>query len=57
VVIRILSFAYRDTVEQDVFFTVGSRLNLFEGIVSRVQPILSRCRASTKKWRCWTEKP
>jgi ERCC4-related helicase len=41
-VIRILSFAYRDTVEQDVFFTVGSRINLFQGIVGRLQPILSR---------------
>src|SRR5258708_10608614 len=41
-VIRILSFAYKDTVEQDVFFTVGSRINLFQGIVGRLQPILSR---------------
>ncbi len=41
-VIRVLSFAYRDTVEQDVFFTVGSRINLFQGIVGRLQPILSR---------------
>jgi hypothetical protein len=29
-------------VEQDVFFTVGSRINLFQGIVGRLQPILSR---------------
>jgi hypothetical protein len=41
-VIRVLSFAYNDTVEQDVFFIVGSRINLFEGIVGRLQPILSR---------------
>jgi SNF2 family DNA or RNA helicase len=41
-VIRVLSFAYKDTVEQDVFFTVGSRINLFQGIVGRLQPILSR---------------
>jgi superfamily II DNA or RNA helicase len=41
-VIRILSFAYKDTVEQDVFFTVGNRINLFQGIVGRLQPILSR---------------
>jgi len=40
--IRVLSFAYKDTVEQDVFFTVGSRINLFQGIVGRLQPILSR---------------
>jgi hypothetical protein len=37
-----LSFAYKDTVEQDVFFTVGNRINLFQGIVGRLQPILSR---------------
>jgi SNF2 family DNA or RNA helicase len=41
-VIRILNFAYKDTVEQDVFFTVGNRINLFQGIVGRLQPILSR---------------
>jgi hypothetical protein len=41
-VIRVLSFAYKDTVEQDVFFTVGNRIILFQGIVGRLQPILSR---------------
>lgn len=41
-VIRVLNFAYRDTVEQDVFFSVGTRINLFQGIVGRLQPILSR---------------
>ena len=41
-VVRVLSFAYKDTVEQDVFFTVGNRINLFQGIVGRLQPILSR---------------
>jgi hypothetical protein len=41
-VIRVLSFAYKDTVEQDVFFTVGSRIRLFQGIVGKLQPILSR---------------
>lgn len=41
-VVRVLNFAYKDTVEQDVFFTVGTRINLFHGIVGRLQPILSR---------------
>lgn len=41
-VIRVLSFAYKDTVERDVFFTVGTRINMFQGIVGRLQPILSR---------------
>jgi len=40
--IRVLNFAYKDTVEEDVFFAVGSRINLFQGIVGRLQPIFSR---------------
>ncbi|HLH03941.1 MAG TPA: helicase-related protein [Bryobacteraceae bacterium] len=40
--IRVLNFAYRGTVEEDVFFTIGNRINLFQGIVGRLQPILSR---------------
>jgi SNF2 family DNA or RNA helicase len=40
--IRVLNFAYKGTVEEDVFFTVGERINLFQGIVGRLQPILSR---------------
>ena len=32
-VVRVLNFAYKDTVEQDVFFTVGNLINLFPGIV------------------------
>ena len=40
--VLILNFAYQDTVEEDVFFQVGNRINLFQGIVGRLQPILSR---------------
>ncbi len=40
--IRVLNFAYKGTVEEDVFFTIGNRINLFQGIVGRLQPILSR---------------
>ncbi|MBV8844924.1 MAG: DEAD/DEAH box helicase family protein [Bryobacterales bacterium] len=40
--VRILNFAYKDTVEADVFFAVGERIQLFQGIVGRLQPILSR---------------
>lgn len=39
--IRVLNFAYKGTVEEDVFFTIGERINLFQGIVGRLQPILS----------------
>lgn len=40
--IRIYNLAYQDTVEADVYFKVGQRINLFEGIVGKLQPILSR---------------
>jgi ERCC4-related helicase len=40
--VRILNFAYKDTVEADVFFAVGERIQLFQGIVGRLQPILSK---------------
>lgn len=40
--IRILNYAYRDTVEADVYFALGERINLFQGIVGKLQPILSR---------------
>ena len=40
--IRIVNLAYLDTVEADVYFALGKRINLFEGLVGRLQPILSR---------------
>jgi len=40
--VRILNFAYKDTVEADVFFAVGERIQLFQGIIGRLQPILSK---------------
>jgi hypothetical protein len=40
--IRVVNLAYRDTVEADVYFALGQRINLFEGLVGRLQPILSR---------------
>jgi ERCC4-related helicase len=41
-VVRVLNFAYKDTVEADVYFALGQRINLFQGIVGKLQPILSR---------------
>lgn len=41
-VIRIINLAYKDTVEADVYFALGKRIRLFEGLVGRLQPILSR---------------
>ena len=40
--IRVVNLAYQDTVEADVYFALGQRINLFEGLVGRLQPILSR---------------
>ena len=40
--IRVVNFAYEDTVEADVYFALGRRINLFQGIVGKLQPILSR---------------
>jgi SNF2 family DNA or RNA helicase len=40
--IRVINLAYKDTVEADVYFAAGSRINLFQGIVGKLQPILSR---------------
>ncbi len=40
--IRIINLAYKNTVEADIYFALASRINLFQGIVGRLQPILSR---------------
>jgi len=40
--IRIYNLAYKKSVEADVYFAVGARIRLFEGIVGKLQPILSR---------------
>jgi hypothetical protein len=40
--IRVYNLAYQDTVEADVYFKIGQRINLFQGIVGKLQPILSR---------------
>jgi SNF2 family DNA or RNA helicase len=40
--IRIINLAYKGTVEADVYFIAGARINLFQGIVGKLQPILSR---------------
>jgi ERCC4-related helicase len=41
-IIRVINLAYKETVEADVYFAVGSRIKLFEGLVGRLQPILSQ---------------
>jgi hypothetical protein len=40
--VLIINLAYNGTVEADVYFVVGSRIQLFQGIVGKLQPILSR---------------
>jgi hypothetical protein len=41
-VICVINLAYKETVEADVYFRLGERINLFQGIVGKLQPILSR---------------
>lgn len=41
-VIRVINLAYKDTVEANVYFSLGEKINLFQGIVGKLQPILSR---------------
>ena len=40
--IRIINFAYADTVEADVYFALSQRIGLFHGVVGKLQPILSK---------------
>ena len=41
-VIRIVNLHYEDTVETDVYLALRQRINLFETVVGRLQPILAR---------------
>ena len=40
--IQVINLAYADTVEADVYFALSRRINLFQGLVGKLQPILSR---------------
>jgi len=40
--IQVLNLAYKDTVEADVYFALSKRIGLFNGVVGKSQPILSR---------------
>ena len=40
--VRIVNLAYAGTVEADVYFALSERINLFNGVVGKLQPILSR---------------
>lgn len=40
--VRIINLAYADTVEADVYFALSRRINLFQGVVGKLQPILSQ---------------
>jgi hypothetical protein len=37
-VLRVINLAYKETVEGDVYFRLGERINLFQGIVGKLQP-------------------
>lgn len=40
--VRVINLAYADTVEADVYFALGDRIDLFQGLVGKLQPILSK---------------
>jgi len=40
--IRVVNLAYKDSVEADIYFALGKRIQLFEGLVGKLQPILPR---------------
>ena len=40
--VRIINMAYADTVEADVYFALSERIGLFQGVVGKLQPILSQ---------------
>ena len=40
--VRILNFVYERTVEADIYFALRRRIHLFEGVVGKLQPILSQ---------------
>jgi len=40
--VRIINLAYADTVEADVYFSLSKRIGLFQGVVGKLQPILSK---------------
>jgi SNF2 family DNA or RNA helicase len=40
--LRIINLGYADTVETDVYFALSDRIDLFQGMVGKLQPILSR---------------
>jgi SNF2 family DNA or RNA helicase len=40
--IQVINLAYADTVEADVYFALSERIGLFNGVVGKLQPILSR---------------
>ncbi len=41
-VVKVINLGYADTVEVDVYFALSKRIDLFRGVVGKLQPILSR---------------
>lgn len=44
--IQVLNFHYEDTVETDVYRALRERIDLFESVVGKLQPILSRMQST-----------
>ncbi|HOY67600.1 MAG TPA: SNF2-related protein [Candidatus Ozemobacteraceae bacterium] len=40
--VRVVNLAYADTIEADIYFALSRRIDLFNGVVGRLQPILAQ---------------
>lgn len=40
--IKVFNLAYADTIEADIYFALSDRIKLFNGVVGKLQPILSQ---------------
>lgn len=47
--IKILNFAYKGTVEAEIYFRLADRIQLFQGIIGKLQPILTVLKTELEK--------
>ncbi|HRG48649.1 MAG TPA: helicase-related protein [Leptospiraceae bacterium] len=48
-IIKILNFAYKGTVEAEIYFRLADRIQLFQGIIGKLQPILTVLKSELEK--------
>jgi len=47
--IHILNFAYKGTIEADIYFRLADRIQMFQGIIGKLQPILTVLKSEIDK--------